>query len=72
MSMYKYCNFVVICGNLLSRNALISSAKCDNWITKLDNKTHYLYGFHKSTIINNGAFVRRELMSTIKQQLLSV
>ena len=60
MSMYEYCNSVVICSNLLPRNSLISGAKCRRWITKLDNKTLYFYGFLKSTLIKNGETMGRD------------
>ena len=34
--------------------------KCRNWITKLDNKILYSYGFLKSILINNGATIWRD------------
>ena len=33
---------------------------CRNWITQLDNKTLYFYGFLKSTLINNGVTMERD------------
>ena len=37
---------------------------CRNCITKLDKKALYFYGFLNSTLINNGAAVGREWIST--------
>ena len=50
-------NFLNISHKTLNNQAL---CKCRNWITKLDNKFLYFYGFLKSTLINNNATMERE------------